>query len=152
MWAQLRRFNALPGAAKADFLRALLLLPLIRTSLRLCGFHKTQKFLRRYAAVRGGAVRSDLEADADTKQTCRMVLAAARRIPLPGNCLERSLTLWWLLARRGIATQLRIGARKEGAKLEAHAWIERNGTAMGEPEGTHLHYSAFEKSFSEDAP
>ena len=39
MWAQFRRFNSLPGAAKADFLRALLLLPLIRTSLRVRGFH-----------------------------------------------------------------------------------------------------------------
>jgi len=148
MWAQLRRFNALPGAAKADFLRALLLLPLIRTSLRLCGLHKTQKFLRRSAAVRGGAVLSDQEADADTKQTCRMVLAASRRLPVPGNCLERSLTLWWLLARHGITSHLRIGARKTGEKFEAHAWVERNGEALGEPEGTHLHYSAFEKEFS----
>jgi len=66
--------------------------------LRLRGFHKTQKFLRRHAEVRGGAVLSELEADAATKQTCRMVLAAARQISLRGSCLERSLTLWWLLA------------------------------------------------------
>jgi len=148
MWAQFRRFNALPGAAKADFLRALLLLPLIRTSLRLRGFHKTQKFLRRHAEARGGAVLSELEADAATKQTCRMVLAASRRLHAPGNCLERSLTLWWLLARHGIASHLRIGARKTGEKFEAHAWVERNGEAVGEPEGSHLHYSTFEKEFS----
>lgn len=148
MWAQLRRFNSLPGAAKADFLRALLLLPLVRTSLRLRGFHKTQKFLRRYAARPGGTVRSELEADVGSKQTSRMVLAASRRLHAPGDCLERSLTLWWLLARHGIASHLRIGARKTGEKFEAHAWVERNGEAIGEPEGTHLHYSAFEKEFS----
>src|SRR5215831_5504911 len=147
MWAQLRRFNSLPGAAKADFLRALLLLPLIRTSLRLRGFRKTQKSLQRYVAP-GRAARSEAEAQADTRQTCRMVLAASRRLHAPGNCLERSLTLWWLLARHGITSQLRIGARKTGDKFEAHAWVERNGEAVGEPEGTHLHYSAFEKEFS----
>jgi len=148
MWAQLRRFNSLPRAAKADFLRALLLLPLIRTSLRLRGFRKTQKSLQRYAAAPGRAALSEAEAQADAKQTCRMVLAASRRLRAPGNCLERSLTLWWLLARHGVTSHLRIGARKTGEKFEAHAWIERNGDAVGEPEGTHLHYSAFEKEFS----
>lgn len=147
MWAQLRRFNSLPGAAKADFLRALLLLPLIRTSLRLRGFRKTQKSLQRYVVGPSRAASAQAEAEADARQTCRMVLAASRRLYKPGNCLERSLTLWWLLARRGIAAHLRIGARKTGEKFEAHAWVERNGEAIGEPESTHLHYSAFEKEF-----
>jgi transglutaminase superfamily protein len=147
MWAQLRRFNSLPDAAKADFLRALLLLPLIRTSLRLRGFRKTQKSLERYVAP-GRAALSQAEAEADTKQTCRMVLAASRRLHARSTCLERSLTLWWLLARHGITSHVRIGARKTGEKFEAHAWVERNGEAVGEPEGTHLHYSAFEKEFS----
>lgn len=150
MWAQLRRFSALPGAAKADFLRALLLLPLIRISLKLRGFHKTQKSLQRHAGTPDRAAISEARADADTKQTCRMVRAAARRLPAQGNCMERSLTLWWLLARRGITSRLRIGARKTDEKFEAHAWVERNGEAVGEPEGTHLHYAAFEKEFSGD--
>lgn|SRR5215467_563555 len=147
MWAQLRRFNSLPDAAKADFLRALLLLPLIRASLRLRGFRKTQKSLERHVAP-GRAALSAAAAEADTKQTCRMVLAASRRLHARGNCLERSLALWWLLARRGITSHLCIGARKTGERFEAHAWVERNGEAVGEPEGTHLHYSAFEKEFS----
>src|SRR5262252_2373183 len=104
MWAQLRRFNSLPGAAKADFLRALLLLPLIRTSLRLRGFRKTQKSLQRYVVGPSRAASAQAEAEADARQTCRMVLAASRRLYKPGNCLERSLALWWLLARRGIAS------------------------------------------------
>jgi len=151
MWAQLRRFSALPGKAKLDFLGALVLLPLIRTSLKLRGFQKTQEFLQRHA---GGPLRqcgeSDARTDAQARQTSRMVLAAARTFPAQSNCLERSLTLWWLLARRGFASQLRIGARKTGEKFEAHAWVERNGEAMGEPEGTHLHYAAFEKEFGGD--
>src|SRR5262249_61246846 len=103
MWAHLRRFNALPGAAKADFLGALLLLPLIRTSLKLRGFRKTQKYLQRCFAS-GRAALSEAEAQADIQQTCRMVLAASRRLHAPGNCLERSLTLWCLLARHGITS------------------------------------------------
>ena len=134
MWARLRRFSAL-------------LLPLIRTSLRLRGFRATQKTLQ--LRIRRGVTALPEAAAADeTNWVCRMVLAAGRYSLLKGTCLERSLALWWLLARKGIATQLRIGTRKSGDKFEAHAWVERNGVAIGELDGTHLHYAAFEKEFT----
>jgi hypothetical protein len=78
----------------------------------------------------------------------RMVLAAARNSPIPSTCLERSLSLWWLLARQGITTQFRIGVRKDGEKFAAHAWVERGGVAIGEPESSHLHYAAFAEEMS----
>jgi hypothetical protein len=77
-----------------------------------------------------------------------MVLAAARNSPIPSTCLERSLSLWWLLARQGITTQFRIGVRKDGEKFTAHAWVERDGVAIGEPEAAHLHYAAFAEEMS----
>lgn len=100
----------------------------------------------------GGGVAALPEASAtsEVQRVCRMVLAAGRHSLLQSTCLERSLTLWWLLARKGITTQLRIGARKSEEKFEAHAWVERNGEAIGEPEGTHLHHAAFEREFSGD--
>ena len=147
MWARLRRFSALPRAAKLDFALAALLLPLIRMSLRLRGFRATQKILQLRIRLSVAAVPEAAAAD-ETKLVCRMVLAAGRYSLLKSTCLERSLALWWLLARKGIATQLRIGTRKSGEKFEAHAWLERNGMAIGEPDGTHLHYAAFEKEFS----
>ena len=87
-------------------------------------------------------------ATSEAERVCRMVVAVDRHSPMRSTCLERSLTLWWLLARKGVTTQLRIGARKSEGKFEAHAWVERNGKAIGEPEGTHLHYAAFEREFS----
>ena len=77
-----------------------------------------------------------------------MVLAVARNSPIPSTCLERSLSLWWLLARQGIATQFRIGVRKDGEKFAAHAWVEREGVAIGEPDASHLHYAAFAEELS----
>jgi Transglutaminase-like superfamily len=147
MWARLRRFSALPRAAKLDFVRAALLLPLIRMSLRLRGFCATQRTLQ-LRIGRGVAALPKAAVADETKLVWRMVLAAGRYSLLKGTCLERSLALWWLLARKGIATQLRIGARKSGEKFEAHAWVERDGVAIGEPDGKHLHYAAFEKEFS----
>jgi hypothetical protein len=149
MWARLRRFSALPRAAKLDFVRAALLLPLIRMSLQLRGFRATQKTLQSWVR-RGVAALPETAAAAETTEVCRMVLAAARYSFMQTSCLERSLALGWLLARRGIATQLRIGARKSQGKFEAHAWVERNGSAIGQPDGTHVHYAAFEKEFSKE--
>lgn len=151
MWARLRRFSKLPRSAQVDFVRAALLLPLIRMSLRLRGFRPTQISLQSHVR-RAGAPPTLTAAEEATQQASRMLLAAARRCPLTISCLERSLALWWLLARRGIVSQLRIGARKDGSKFEAHAWVERNGAAVGDPEGTHLHYAAFEKEFSGELP
>ena len=150
MWARLRRFSALPVAAKSDFVLAALLLPLIRVSLWLRGFRATQKSLQ--ARMGRQVARLPEAAASGVQQVCRMVFAAGRNSPMRATCLERSLALWWLLGRKGITTQLRIGARKSEGKFEAHAWVERNGEAIGEPEGTHLHYAAFEKEFSGDLP
>ncbi|HKF26495.1 MAG TPA: lasso peptide biosynthesis B2 protein [Candidatus Acidoferrum sp.] len=146
MWARLRRFSALPGAAKSDFVEAALLLPWIRLSLRLRGFRATQKSLLERANPAAAAL-PETAAAALTEQVCRIVLAASRHSLLRTTCLERSLTLWRLLARRGVTSQLRIGTSKCEGKFAAHAWVERNGEAIGEPEGTHLHYAAFEKEF-----
>ena len=150
MWARLRRFNALPRPAKGLFLRAAVLLPLLTISLRLRGFRSTQQFLQRFV---GSAMKAppDNVCGERVAITSRMVLAAARYSLLPSTCLERSLCLWWLLARQNIATQFRIGVKKDGEKFAAHAWVERDGVAIGEPESSHLHFAAFDKEMFGDA-
>ena len=82
--------------------------------------------------------------------TSRMVLAAARNSPIASTCLERSLSLWWLLVRQDIATEFRIGVKKDGEKFAAHAWVERNGVAIGEPDASHVHFAAFDQEMFGD--
>ena len=147
MWARFRRFSALPGPAKVLFLRALVLLPVLTLSLRVRGFGATQRFLQKFT---GSAKSTPPLASVESlvALTASMVLAAARNSPIPSTCLERSLSLWWMLARQGIATQFRIGVRKDDEKFAAHAWVERDGVAIGEPDATHLHYAAFAEEMS----
>ena len=61
-----------------------------------------------------------------------MVRIAANHGLFRANCLEQSLTLSWLLKRRGIETDLRIGAQKHEGKFAAHAWIELDGVAIND--------------------
>lgn len=80
--------------------------------------------------------------------TAHMVSVADRNGLVHPSCLAKSLTLWWLLMRQGIAADLRIGIRRENEKMAAHAWVERNGAALNEPEEHHRHYAAFDAEFS----
>ena len=69
----------------------------------------------------------------------RLVDGVARNHWKPMGCLRRSLCLQALLARRGIATSLRVGvdagaSLKEGKGLEAHAWLEWQGQPINDRE------------------
>ena len=142
MWQKLKRFSALSRTARGQFLRAAALLPLIALSLRLRGFRKTQVFLERFIflPLQETSVSDSERADL----TSRMVRAAARRTLGRATCLEESLALWWLLARQGVGSDLRIGVRRNGESFEAHAWVDLGGTVLNEPDGAHLHYAAFD--------
>lgn len=143
MWERLRRFSALEPPARKLFLRAAALLPLLSLSLRFRGFLKTRAFLeKRLSPARPGqpALRNPGSPDL----TVRMVRTAVRHSAMHPTCLQESLALWWLLGRQGIASDLRVGVRKQAEKFEAHAWVERNGVALNEPEALHEHYAAFD--------
>lgn len=62
----------------------------------------------------------------------RLVGRASRLHLLPMTCLPRALTLRSMLGRRGIRSEVRLGARKTAIGLHAHAWVEVLGIAIGE--------------------
>jgi hypothetical protein len=64
----------------------------------------------------------------------------------PMTCLRRALTLQKMLAHRGLATELKIGVRKEYRQFSAHAWLEYQGKPLGEPERITEQYAALEKA------
>jgi len=60
------------------------------------------------------------------------VVRTLRFLPGDTRCLRRSLVLVRLLARRGIAARLVIGARTAPDFL-AHAWVEHDGVPVLSP-------------------
>ncbi len=69
--------------------------------------------------------------------------SAARHLFFKPNCLVQSLTLLAMCRTRGIAAELRIGARNEGGAFQAHAWIELNGEALNDTGAGHEHFVPF---------
>ncbi len=147
MLEKLRRFSALEPPAQKLFLQALALLPVISLSLRWQGFRATQEALQRLLTTR--PPEQNLEVGSgQVALFAHMVHAADRHGLIHPSCLAKSLTLWWLLGRQGITSRLRIGIRKQNGQLEAHAWVEREGIALNEPEEHHRHYAMFEAAFT----
>lgn len=78
------------------------------------------------------------------KKTERMVRVASSYGLYNGKCLEKSLVLWFLLRRQGLNGDLRIGARKEGDRFEAHAWVEFLGFPLDESENVRQRFKPFQ--------
>jgi hypothetical protein len=57
----------------------------------------------------------------------RYVAVAYDVLPFPATCLRRSVVLYGLLARRGVASRVCFGVTKSGSGLDAHAWVECDG-------------------------
>lgn len=146
MWERLRKFSALEPPARRLFLRAAFLLPVVSLSLRFLGFLKTQTSLQK--RISSAAAQAAADPPRSTELTVRMVRAAVRHSIAHPTCLQESLVLWLLLGRQGIVSELRIGVRKDAGKFEAHAWVERDGVALNEPEALHEHYAAFDSALA----
>ena len=147
MLESLKRFSALERPAQLLFVRALATLPLVSLSLRLRGFQPTRTALQKTLSPSIAQMGAD-SAGGRVSLTAHMVEAADRHGLVRTSCLAKSLTLWWLLGEQGISARLRIGIRKENGKLEAHAWVEREGIALNEPEEHHRHYAAFDAALA----
>ena len=83
---------------------------------------------------------------ASAREVARILEATSRHLIFHASCLEQSLVLWWLLARRGIPADLRIGARKEAGRFEAHAWVELGSVVLNDSGEAHLHFAPFDGS------
>jgi len=113
--------------------------------LRLAGFRRWRNVLAWLAPSPNTTAR---QAGASQKEAAeliaRMAAAAARNFFFATNCLEQSLVLWWLLRRRGIVAELRIGARKESERFEAHAWVEVDSAVLNDASAEHQHFVPFD--------
>jgi hypothetical protein len=138
-------FWRLSGFERGIALEAAVALAATWAGLRLVGFRRWQRVLE-WLAPGAGRVSPLHDAGVlDSARTiARMEEAAARHVFFRTNCLEQSLVLWWLLRARGIFADLRIGARKDADRFEAHAWVELTGNALSGANNGHLHFVPFD--------
>jgi hypothetical protein len=140
------------GDARSHVLDAAAGLLFTRACLYVMGFRRlksTIEWLTSGPLAGGRAGESEI---ALARAIAKYEAAAARHLPLRTNCLDHSLTLWWLLRRRGIAAVLRIGGRKENGQFVAHAWVELSGAELDDSNNGDRKYEPFEDELMEGHP
>jgi Transglutaminase-like superfamily len=115
--------------------------------LRVVGFRRWKATLIRLTPdPESAGILQEPDRIAIARDVARILEATSRHLIFRASCLEQSLVLWWLLARRGIPADLRIGARKEAERFEAHAWVESGGVVLNDSGEAHLHFAPFDGS------
>jgi hypothetical protein len=73
------------------------------------------------------------EARAQAEEAARSIDRAARRGFFRPSCLVRALALQRILESRGVmGSVVRIGVKRNGDQLLAHAWVEQCGVVLGD--------------------
>jgi hypothetical protein len=116
-----------------------------RLVLRIVGFRRWKTRLVR-RVVRKVSPANEAEQIAAARKIARIQQAVLRHLTWHASCLERSVALWWQLNRRGIAAEMRAGARKEAGRFEAHAWVEVGNVILNDSGETHQHFAPFDGS------
>jgi Transglutaminase-like superfamily len=117
--------------------------------LRLAGFRRWKSVLAWLSPSANAIAPLPGASHKESAQViARMESAAARNLFFSASCLEQSLVLWWLLRRLGIAAELRIGARKEVGRFEAHAWVEVDSVVLNDANAEHRHFVPFDGPIS----
>jgi hypothetical protein len=130
---------------QSTFIRAVIMLPLIALALRLIGLTRCQAALSRSSHLYRDRGKKPEEIIQQARITARMLALANRHGLYRANCLQQSVTLWWLLGRQGIESSVRVGVRKRADKLEAHAWIECSGVVLNDRDDIHENYAPFDR-------
>ena len=108
-----------------------LALPCIWLAVRILSFDRLAGILgktRRSVGRKAGP--GDETEEALIERIVSAVSRAARFSPFRPQCFERSLMIWWLLRREGVSCDVRLGVRRAGGNVEAHAWVERDGASI----------------------
>lgn len=121
---------ALTPAERGWLLRAAILLPLVALGRRALRFRRLQSLVARALPLRKCPHSPPDPRVAEP--IARAVSIAARHGLVRANCLERSLVLWGLLRRAGLAATLQLGARRVDGRFEAHAWVDLDGTVLND--------------------
>ncbi len=138
---RLARFRALAPSERRLVIAAAVLLPSVALGIRVAGLRRIQAILSRAQAGERAATPASLER---ARRIAGLVAAAAHHGPCRAKCLPLSLALQRLLRGKGIASELRLGVRKSGDALLAHAWVEHGGTPLLEARDVHERFAAFD--------
>lgn len=126
MMRALRKALALPLRDKQTVLAAAVAVVFVRVALWTLKFPTLLRSIERLSHPS----RLGVHRDSSTATVAWAVRGVARRVP-EATCLTQALTFNMLLARRGEASDIKIGVAKDGpSRIKSHAWVEQDGKVI----------------------
>ncbi len=132
-WQKIKQLDAEDSRL---LLAAALLLPVIAIALRIKGYEWTKRGLNN--RVPATPIPNHRKSPTEL---ARLVAIAANKSPYRANCLKKALLLWWLLARRGIASEIQLGINRDDNEFNAHAWVTLNGQILLDTDDVEKRYT-----------
>ena len=142
-----RRLQQLAQLSLADWkvlLQSLFLLPACALSLRLKGFNWTRQLIEKHRKESLHPTDAHEKRLNEAKRTAYLVSVTASHGIYRANCLKKALVAQWLLLRRGISTDLKIGINNDMREFNAHAWLEFKGHILIDSDKTKERFTAFD--------
>ncbi|MGB5136192.1 MAG: lasso peptide biosynthesis B2 protein [Prochlorococcaceae cyanobacterium] len=137
-----RRLGELDGPSRRLVLGSALMLPLFWARVKLigrCELGPADPAGQHTAESLGQASIADL------KHVGQIVNRVAHHVLPPDNCLTRAVYLQWLLRRRGVQADLRLGVQLVHGQLRAHAWVEAAGHPLNDSDDVAERYLPFDQ-------
>lgn len=124
--SRISQFLNLSAAERTILIMAVPLVAAIRLSLTIVPF---PTLYRSWSAALPRLARTGNAVRASPERIVWLVAVASRWVP-GAHCLTRAAAAQLLLARSGQFVEFRIGVRKDGDALKAHAWLEHDGVPI----------------------
>jgi hypothetical protein len=135
--ARFTRWRQLAVDERLIAVRLLFLLPVIDLSLRSVGFQRSWAWLARFAPAETAMGTVNADAAAAAARLAWLARAIGARSPWRTSCLRQALAVWWLLRRRRLPAELKIGVIRRNPPFQAHAWVELDGVALDPDAAAH---------------
>lgn len=123
----LDRWRELTAEDRRLLVAGFFLLPLVALGVRLAGFERVRGALARFAPGTG----KPGDDPGRPHRVARMLEIAGSRGLVRVTCVPQALLTWSILRREGFEAAIRIGVRRDGEALRAHAWVEGLENAEG---------------------
>ena len=114
--------------------------PVLSLALHLCGFRRTHAWVLRSSQHTDPRSATSAEVE-DGRKLAALAEIAGRRGPFKATCLRQSLAVLWLLRRRGLQPELRLGVDRVGPEPDMHAWVELDGIPLASAPPRHSAFS-----------
>ncbi len=117
------------------FIQSWMMLLFVDLWLKIGSFHSLSNYLTKDNKVSSSAdTQIDQDSESEIRELVDLVDTAGRNHIVRMSCLRRTMVQKWLLNKKGISTDLRFGVRTVNGSLQAHAWLERDGKIISDPE------------------